>query len=1499
MPDNRILTKMLDRLYASLARGPSINCLPHRSRQRVDLATFSAFEDGEPVEILRDLLGEREVATVGARVPMPASLVNQPRGFRGRVSEPSPTPSADELTERPPEELAAERAWKRQQKLLTKLRNLSEDARTYEQDTGVHALYLGYPILSLPPGVAGRTRRILAPIAFVPVSLEVRTGQRPGVVVRGQGDGVDRVQPNAALVAWLERETGEPIEELYDDPGGVDPYREIRELIEQVASRAALDSAAAAAFSTAETIAIRPIPLADDLPEGAALVPGAVLGLFPASNQGLVRDTQAMIAEPGLDGPVSAFIDVDANLTSQEMPEAGADSDLDQPATGSDGEARVGLAADGVSEAPPEYVPRRFVDERLVARADPFQARAVAQARSCPGLVIHGPPGTGKSQTITNIIGDHLARGERVLFVCDKRTALDVVANRLEHLGLKQLVAVVHDPKRDQRQLYMSIRASLDELPEAPTEPNAPRELARIDREMSELHEELTGAHQSLHDTGENGEPSFHDLMGTWLTIQAPVVPGLQDVPVPLDDLMKHRRDIDVILERAAESGYGTSPWTTAAGGTLDAFLALRADTIRRAIASTVEDARVADTTRDARIPPFVGTRPLVEQGTLRGDLTQTLADVRTLASSAVLGRAAQLDAAAVERLTKSLEEAAAIRAALEVPLERELSLVVATDRPPISRVNTDIADLRRYVASTTRWWGFLAFGAKGAGGRALASYGLALDVEAAERALNFLNGLRARQLLAATLAELRGETPEQTGLPPDERMVVELRHFQATLALLRKVDATQTLPAEIRAALVDDAAAEELLAGLAKSPERAEALDALERSSSGVQLFEPSWLGELHAGCRAGGECSPVLLALEQRFDDVESVLRIREGLGALPAALGVAIETVLAAGLSAEDGRQAIERGATEHEIVSRVERDERLRRIDGRRLTLALRRYAELEGLKRGAVRDAILHRWIFRQQDRLLASTGSRLNGDGAALRRRLFVRGKRAMRLRQMIAAGALGSADGRADGKGGSPADADPASTASDPLFDMCPVWMASPESVAQIFPREEVFDVVIFDEASQCRLEEALPVLTRARRAVIAGDPKQLPPSRFFETSISTSDDDELETDQDLFEAQQGEVEDLLAAALNIDVEESYLDVHYRSRNSDLIRFSNEQFYRSRLQAIPGHPKNRARLPPIRLDRVDGVYDERSNAAEAERVVQIVDDLLRRADPPSIGIACFNLKQRDVIRDVLDRRAQDDAAFASRLGAAREKRGDGSFEGLFVKNLESVQGDERDHLIVSTTYGPDPEGKFRQNFGPLNMSGGGRRLNVLVTRARQELHIVTSIPREKYAGLAPVPPGKSPNGRWLLYAYLRYAELLAAEYAEANEILDAAVREGGPRLVENPLPPPSAFANGVGTRLALDHAIGSDVHWGNVGFCVDAALHHPERLADVTAGVLTDFTRYPGAPDPIEWEVFRTSILEWQGWTLVRVWTPLYFRDAERQLGRVAAAAAEVLAED
>jgi hypothetical protein len=766
--------------------------------------------------------------------------------------------------------------------------------------------------------------------------------------------------------------------------------------------------------------------------------------------------------------------------------------------------------------------------------------------------------------------------------------------------------------------------------------------------------------------------------------------------------------------------------------------------------------------------------------------------------------------------------------------------------------------------------------------------YGLTLSPAGAERVRAFLTGLRARLALRDLVAELNGVgvTPAaRAALPDDAATMKALQQHAAVLDLLAHAGedpALRELYAMVVKALTDADFAATFLDGLRKSPQRAAALAKLEGALSGTRLFENGWLGAVSKKLRAGHAGGAFLAGIAERIDTLEGVLRVREALAALPASLRPAADALVKQSADAGEGLGVLRREVLAAEITRRLRAEPQLQAVDGQRLGQMFEQYRELDAKKKDLVRDAVLHQWVDKQKERLLAATGSRLNAAGADLRRRLTTRGERAMRLRQVVAIGR--GIDG------------------GDPLFDLRPVWMASPETVAQVFPREPIFDVVVFDEASQCRLEEALPVLVRGKRVTIAGDPKQLPPTRFFESAVAASDDDaDLETDQQLFEMQQGETEDLLGAALGLDIQQCYLDVHYRSRSAELIAFSNEHFYGSRLQPIPGHPARRPVLSPVRLVRVDGVYYQRENEAEADAVVELVRELLAKKSPPSIGVACFNLQQRDLIVEKLDEAAAEDAAFGKKLAEARNRRGAGSFEGLFVKNLENVQGDERDHIIISTTYGPDARGKFYRRFGPLGRAGGGRRLNVLVTRAREQVHVLTSIPATAYRSLPEVPGGTTPGGGWLLFAYLKYAEELGAEFegegekgrGGEGETGRAALPAAEPVTVR-PTKHPSPFAAALGEKLHAAQGLGAEVHWGNEGFCVDLALRAPQS-GDVTVGVLCDVSRFAESEDPMEWDVFRTGVLEKQGWRLQRVWSPHFFRDPKGTVKAIAAAAPPV----
>ncbi|MCP3163469.1 AAA domain-containing protein [Myxococcus qinghaiensis] len=1478
---SRVLAKMLERLYAALASGPSLNCRPHHSRQRLDLSVLSRLDGTPPHAVLAALLGDKASARLTVKPPprsgspgISTSLESTPANAGDTRPPPRAELEADDDETAP----ASTRAEEEQQALLRKLTAIVEDARIFEQDTGAHVLHVGFPLLHLPPNTKDKrgfgTRRILAPIAFVPVRITVKKGRVTAVELEGAEEGVDRVAPNTALLAWLEQQTGERFGELFTDEEGVDPWREVNELAALVSK--ALELPAPATFSP-ETLLV-PVPRSDEEGATASILPSAVLGLYPLSNQSLVDDMRALVDGEPISGPLESFLRVDVSL-GQVAHSGGGERNLEG----------LKLAA----------------EERLVTIADPCQARAVRLARSRRGLVIHGPPGTGKSQTIANAIGDHLARGERVLFVCDKRTALDVVKHRLDHLGLGNLCAVVHDAQRDQRDLYLGIREQLDTLPEARTHAAVTKELSHVDQELQTLHDELSTAERALSERPADGTaPSFHELVGQWLSLESPaaLAPATSSLAsARLGEVIPRERETREVLERALKEGYPDNPWREVLGVDLATYLATPLATWRERLDTAVDAARDADSLASPNIPSF-GAEPEAE-GTARAHFAEQLAPLLETTSPEALARWSAASTDAVRTAKAQLDGLAPQAKVLsEGPLDTELALIHREQPHSLGALSTALATLGAYLGIASKWYAFFCFARKAGARKVLQQFGLTLGAAAADRVSRFLTGARARALLSefhrSTLApgSVAAHLPHSTVAPtvasvgvahhsvapgstamglatsslPDELLSRDLRTHSALFDVLGTLDNTPLLAScrdAVRRALTGDASARAaLLTGLRQSPARGAAVTKLEKRLSETGLLSSTWLATRSRELRASARLLPIASAFQARLSTVEGMLRLRALLSGMPPSLETAVEALARQGVDADTGWTSVLKATLASEASSRLREDPALQHVDAERAQATQARYRVLEEKKRGLVRDAILHRWTQRQRERLLASTGGRLNTQGAELRRRLMLRGERAMRVRQVIATGL--------ELEGG------------DPLFDARPVWMASPQTVAQIFPRRPIFDVVIFDESSQCRLEEALPVLTRAKRVVIAGDPKQLPPTRFFESAVVQSQDTEAETEQGLFEDQQSEVEDLLSAALNLDIDQCYLDVHYRSQDADLIAFSNEHFYDRRLQAIPAHPSHVAPHAPLRLLPVGGTYEKRVNLTEARAVGQLVKELLARPEPPSIGIACFNLSQRDAITDVLDELSAEDATFAARLATARTRRGAGSFEGLFVKNLENVQGDERDHLIISTTYGPDRQGRFYRRFGPLGSAGGGRRLNVLVTRARQQVHLVTSIPRDAYTALPPVESGRQPNGGWLLFAYLQFAERIALAHAEAtrDDALPTSEPSAPRELVvrERETAADSTFVRALASHLARRHHVSSDVNWGNDGFCVDLALHHPSVPGDVTVGLLCDGTRYPKAADRVEWDLFRTAVLEGQGWKLVRLWTPHFFRDPE-----------------
>ena len=290
------------------------------------------------------------------------------------------------------------------------------------------------------------------------------------------------------------------------------------------------------------------------------------------------------------------------------------------------------------------------------------------------------------------------------------------------------------------------------------------------------------------------------------------------------------------------------------------------------------------------------------------------------------------------------------------------------------------------------------------------------------------------------------------------------------------------------------------------------------------------------------------------------------------------------------------------------------------------------------------------------------------------------------------------------------------------------PCSMMSPLAVSQYLPISDLesetlgFDMVIFDEASQVFPEDAIPAILRGKQIVLAGDQKQLPPSSFFRSGASDDDDGDDDYDQPDQLAGMESILDAAVGQIGSQFEEAHLNVHYRSRDERLIQFSNHHFYEDRLLAFPSPGSQDGWLGLNDVYVSDGIFENRVNRIEAEKVVGLVFEHMRtRPVHESLGVVAMSRQQADLISRLIDDRRLGERDLDDRFA-------EGGAEPFFVKNLENVQGDERDHMIMCIGYGPDPLGRTANRFGPINREGGERRLNVAVTRAKLRMTVVHSL---------------------------------------------------------------------------------------------------------------------------------------------------------------------------
>ena len=432
-------------------------------------------------------------------------------------------------------------------------------------------------------------------------------------------------------------------------------------------------------------------------------------------------------------------------------------------------------------------------------------------------------------------------------------------------------------------------------------------------------------------------------------------------------------------------------------------------------------------------------------------------------------------------------------------------------------------------------------------------------------------------------------------------------------------------------------------------------------------------------------------------------------------------------------------------------------------------------------------------------------------------------------------------------------------------IFSLFPCWLLSPENVSSLLPLEKnLFDIVIFDEASQVFIESTITTIYRGKNIVVAGDAKQLRPSatfmkRFLGQETENVDDPSLQAAL--------EVESLLDLAV-ARYNSANLTYHYRSRHQELIDFSNCAFYSGNLQVAPNIYTGRSAKPMERY-KVNGRWIDRKNIAEAQKVVELIKNILStRKHNESIGVITFNSDQQAAIADAIDKEAQKDAKFRIQIATEKTRMEGGEDTGLFIKNLENVQGDERDIIIFSIGYAPNETGKVYTNFGSLSTEGGENRLNVAITRAKTKIIVVTSIEPEDLK----VDASKNEGPR-LLREYLSFVRSVAnGDKEHAAAILRAlcpAVDNTSElrRLTSTP-----SIEEQMKERIEkLGYKV--DIGLGNKNSRISLAVYD-DKSDKYLIGVELDKDAFASSASAMERDVYKPKFLEGRGWTVMRVWS-------------------------
>jgi very-short-patch-repair endonuclease len=1236
------------------------------------------------------------------------------------------------------------------EKLDQSLRRIDEQARASLEEQGVNTLFLALGVLHYKESAVSE-EVFRAPLIMLPVELN-RKSARTGYTVKAT-DNEPIVNP--ALAEYLRRGFGLTLPDLPDLATLPDDY-DLQQFF--------IDTSAAVASQNSWQVK-RDIYLA----------------FFSFQKFIMYKDLEANLAAFS-SHPLIQQIILRSGTSIRALPEEIRAAHLDE-----------------------EFAPERTAQ---VTNADSSQLRAILAVSRDHNLVIEGPPGTGKSQTITNLIAQALSQNKSVLFVAEKMAALEVVYSRLVEAGLGEFCLELHSTKANKRTVMQDIAAALDASLQRPQP--AQTATGRIGAVRVQLSAYASAAHTVF---GALGLSPYQGLGELERVRRAPKLKFTRPVEaITREQLSDAERDLRDLAQAAQALGVPAEhPWrdttrTFYSEQDLDAAQELLSE-LRNRLSRISELAEKVQ--KDFSLPPI-----------------NSPSDVRAAAAVAqVIARSPGAPLAVLQssewnspprQAVELVERGLAIKQLREHIEGRFTSQVFEQEHlPDIAFIETKENGFfrlfnffkGRFRAIKRRWHGYR-----------LPEYSASLleqagDMRKVEALRQERANLAAQDAIAQQLfgALWKGEFSDWQALSGYIGWVTEFRRVCVANGLKEQALAVATQPhpdTTLVTSLVGEA--EQIAKDLTTLCAHIGWPEDYLASSSFAQISErldalyhnlhlaPRWAAFEYVRSKAAAGLAAELL---------EPAIKDEVAFSDLPLAFRRAFfQRWLNEAVQQREPLRGFSTATHEQRIAEFKQLDERVLSENRLNLVRYLRNQVQ-EQLRTPQVTDALpfLRRQLTLQR--------------GLSPLRISFKRSLPAIRA--------------------------------------IKPVFMMSPLSVAQLLDGKQLpFDLVIFDEASQLPAEDAAGAIVRGQQLVVVGDPKQLPPTNFFSVMNGTVAAPIGEDGTPLFDDSESILEEFMGSGAPM----ARLKWHYRSAHESLINFSNVSFYDSDLYTFPSVETD-SQAKGLSFEYVpDGVYEGKGlNLMEARRVADAVVRHAKTQPDVSLGVGTFNLRQQMAVLDELEVRRRQDPSIEPFF--ARDKR-----EPFFVKNLENIQGDERDVIFLSVTYAKDANGVMRYNFGPLNGENGWRRLNVLTTRARKSMRVFSSIKGDDIN-----PVHASSPGPQLLKDFLTYAQ-----HGRLNRTIASAAAE-----TESP------FEREVYMELS-GRGVKLQPQVGVAGYRIDLGVIDEVLPGRYLCGLECDGMTYHSSETARDRDRLRQQVLEARGWTIHRIWSTDWFKDRPGQIERL-----------